>query len=126
MSNDQTTADDILAEMNASKHFSTGNAKQTARIERIKQQLLNTEYRKRHGFPAYELKKFETYQYGDDVQVYMIIEVGMVGDEDTLAEAFCRNYRHIVIGKNGGLELLNGKRPSYRYGFHNAVYELTK
>ena len=120
------TVDDILAEMNARKHWSTGNAKQTARIERIKQQLLNTEYRQRHNFKAYELKKFETYQYGDDAPVYMIIEVGMVGDENTLAEAFCRNYRHIVIGKNGGLELLNGKRPSYRYGFHNAVYELTK
>lgn len=125
MSNDQTV-DDILAEMEARKHWSTGNAKQTARIERIKQKLLNTEYRQKHGFPAYELKRFEAYQYGDAAPVYMIIEVGMVGDENTLAEAFCRNYRHIVIGKNGGLELLNGKRPSYRYGFHNAVYELTK
>ena len=53
------------------------------------------------------------------------IRAGMVDDEGTLAQAFCRDYRHIMIGERGGLELMNAKKKSESRGRFYAVHAAT-
>ena len=53
------------------------------------------------------------------------IRVGIVDDEGTLAQAFCRDYRHIHIGERGGLELMNAKKKSKSCGRFYAVHAAT-
>ena len=55
-----------------------------------------------HAEDDYEFKRWEVREteWGK-VEVYSV--VGMKGDEGTAASLFCRNYRQIFIGKNGGV-----------------------
>jgi hypothetical protein len=77
-----------------------------------------------------ESKKFEV--KNADGRTFVVLEVGMVGDEGSAASIYCRDYRHVVIGKRGGIELLNPK-PTKRTkkvfktagGWFNAVHALT-
>jgi hypothetical protein len=62
---------------------------------------------------------------------FVSLTVGMKGDEGTMAQAFCRDHRHLWIGKNGGVELLNprgakGQRLRKLSGLRNAVWALTE
>lgn len=61
---------------------------------------------------------------------FVVLEVGMVSDEGTMASVFCRDYRHLWIGKRGGIELLNPRGVKKRNirrlsGRWNAVYALS-
>jgi hypothetical protein len=70
-------------------------------VERIKR------YIEKHDLfnndPRYEFKEFsvEETDYGT-VIVYSV--TGLKNDEGTMAAIFCRNKRHIFIGKRGGLK----------------------
>lgn len=74
---------------------------QEAMVERIKR------YIEKHDLfnndPKYEFKEFtvEETDYGT-VIVYSV--TGLKNDEGTMAAIFCRNKRHIFIGKRGGLK----------------------
>ena len=39
----------------------------------------------------------------------LTLEVGSVGDENTMASVFCRDRRHVKIGIRGGTQLMNAK-----------------
>ena len=57
---------------------------------------------------------------------YLLVVLGMVGDEGTMASVFCRNRRHIAIGPRGGLTLFNAKNKSEAKGWTSAIYSLTE
>lgn len=57
--------------------------------------------------------------------VALTLEVGMVGDEGTMASIYCRDRRVLVIGPRGGLTLLNAKDKSKNTGWFEAVHGLT-
>lgn len=57
--------------------------------------------------------------------VALTLEVGMVGDEGTMASIYCRDRRVLVIGPRGGLTLLNAKDESKNTGWFEAVHGLT-
>ena len=71
----------------------------------------------------YEVKKHEVEDSGHGT-IFLTFEMGRIGDEGTLAEAFARDHRHIAIGRRGGLELLNAKRKGESKGWFNAVHGL--
>jgi hypothetical protein len=70
------------------------NAKQINVIEVIKAKMINNRY---------EIKIEEVEDCGHFVS--LVLEVGMVDDEGTMAEIICRNRRHFFIGKRGGVTL---------------------
>lgn len=77
-----------------------------------------------HSIPEkYEFKRCELSQCGSMVYLYTV--VGLKGDEGTMASIFCRDTRHIMIGKNGGCRLLNARQSSKAKGFWNCVHRLT-
>jgi len=60
-----------------------------------------------HG-DKYEYKRFEiTESHG---LVSVVSTVGLIGDEGTAASILCRTHRHILVGKRGGLTLVNAAR----------------
>jgi hypothetical protein len=75
---------------------------------------------------AKELKKFEVSHFPDCPLTFVIVEVGMPNDEGTMASVYCRDYRHIVIGRHGGLKLMNAKNKRRSQGWFNAVHALTR
>ena len=70
-------------------------------IERIKRYI--EEHDLHRNDERYEIKEFsvEETDYGK-VIVYSV--TGLKDDEGTMAAIFCRNIRHIFIGKRGGLK----------------------
>lgn len=84
-------------------------AKQAKIVAHIKAEILNV----KHGCTAgsYEIKRFEvTLPREDSDLAFLFVETGMRNDEGTLASMLCRDRRHIMIGPNGGTELLNPKK----------------
>lgn len=73
-----------------------------------------------------EVKQFTMCHHKGMKTTYVVIETGLIGDEGSAASIFCRDYRHIAIGKNGGLTLMNPKRKRESLGFFNCVHSLTK
>ncbi|MEE9125623.1 MAG: hypothetical protein V3U11_00635, partial [Planctomycetota bacterium] len=71
----------------------------------------------------YEFKKLEVRECGDLVS--LCVEVGKIDDEGTWGSVICRDYRHIFIGRNGGLTLVNAKHKSKSRGRHNVLYGRT-
>lgn len=61
-------------------------------------------------FKEYEIKRLEISHAESTALTFVTIEAGLVGDEGTLAGVFCRDRRHISIGRRGGVTLLNPKR----------------
>lgn len=51
----------------------------------------------------HEYKEFKIDETSSEYFISVSSTVGMKGDEGTQAECFCRSYRHIMIGKNGGV-----------------------
>lgn len=79
-----------------------------------------------HSDNDYEYKRFDV----RDVEpgghyVFVVSEVGLKGDEGTLASIYCRTHRHISIGPRGGLTLLNAKHKSKRQG-RRVLWALTE
>jgi len=61
-----------------------------------------------HG-DKYEYKRFDVKEMDCDL-VSVVSEVGLIGDEGTAASILCRTHRHILVGKRGGLTLVNAAR----------------
>ena len=55
----------------------------------------------------YEIKEFEVKE--NDYFVSVVGEVGLKGDEGTLAQIFVRERFHLFIGKKGGITYYNRK-----------------
>lgn len=78
---------------------------QKASIEWIHKEIIEHHT---YGDPnSKEFKRFELTTYGKGRNAYLITEFGLVGDEDTLASVFCRDYRNFEIRKTGKVTLMN-------------------
>lgn len=79
---------------------------------------LRTEILKRDGLASdrYEYKQFDVTDNAASGLVFVIAEVGLKNDENTMAGLLCRTHRHIVIGKRGALKLLNAKTKAHARG----------
>lgn len=97
-------------------------ASQEAAIERIKRQVLVAHAGEAH-VDGYEVKEFTVEDFGWFVS--LVVEVGLKGDEGTMASVFARTRRHIAIGRNGGVKLLNPKRKAEAQGWFNVLHGLT-
>lgn len=79
----------------------------------------------RHG-ADHEYKRFEVVVVSPYKTVSIVTEVGMVGDEGTMAQFLARDYRHIFVGAKGAIELKNAsgtrKRTITKRGYWNAIY----
>jgi hypothetical protein len=73
-----------------------------------------------------EIKALRVTHFAGTSHTYLVIETGMPNDAGTAASIFCRDHRHIRIGKRGGLTLCNPSRKSNNWGRHNCVWEPTK
>ena len=70
---------------------------QKDKIDMIRQQAVNL-----HGdfSKNYEIKQWVIEEY--DTFVSLVVEVGMIGDENTYASIYGRDRLHVFIGKKGG------------------------
>lgn len=71
---------------------------------------------------GYEFKKFElTASHGGRLYLYTV--VGSKGDEGTAAALVCRTYRHMVIGRCGGVRDIGGNNPKHEraQGYNNVL-----
>ena len=59
------------------------------------------------GDELYEYKEFRVEQYVGRSQLFVYAVIGMKKDEHTMAAVICRDNHHVMIGKRGGLTLLN-------------------
>jgi hypothetical protein len=78
----------------------------------------------------YESKKYEVKEeiigtYKPTPYVIILSEIGRKNDEHTYAAIFCRDRRHLMIGPNGGIRLLNEKNYKKVEGLFNAFNCLT-
>jgi hypothetical protein len=96
-------------------------ARQRSLIARVRENYLRIEDEERADL--YEFKVFEVAIF--DGFVSLVWETGLIGDEGTLAALVCRTRRHIAIGPNGGVELLNAGYKGKRLGWLNAMYAPT-
>ena len=71
---------------------------QRNKINMIRSQAVNL-----HGdfSKNYEIKQWEVEEY--ETFVSLVVEVGMIGDENTYASIYCRDRLHVFIGKRGGV-----------------------
>lgn len=53
------------------------------------------------GNGRYEIKQYDVKEFPTFLSV--VIEVGMTGDEGTLASVICRDRAHVFVGKRGGI-----------------------
>jgi hypothetical protein len=73
------------------------------------------------------IKRFEVTSGG--AHTFLVIELGLEGDEGTMASVFCRNFRHISIRgseRRKVFTLLNAKRKKDRNGYWNCLHALTR
>ena len=73
---------------------------QKEKINMIRQQAVNL-----HGdfSKNYEIKQWVIEEY--DTFVSLVVEVGMIGDENTYASIYGRDRLHVFIGKKGGITI---------------------
>jgi hypothetical protein len=94
------------------------NATQERKIEQIKAAML--ENASLGGLSNVEIKQLEVSENGHFVS--LVIEVGRVGDEDTMASIYCRDRRQVFIGKRGGVQLASvAKGTSFKIFNYNQV-----
>ena len=84
---------------------------QLDKINKIRLQAKNL-----HGENSknYEIKQWEVEEYKTFVS--LVVEVGMIGDENTYASIYCRDRLHVFIGKKGGVT-----KPIYKD--HKTIYK---
>ena len=90
---------------------------QERRIEEIREIMLNLV-----GYRETKEIKEETIEelfYG---AVSMVIEVGTIGDEGTMAEIYCRDRAHVFIGPRGGCYTFSKARSGANKG-HMVRYD---
>lgn len=99
-------------------------------VELLKERLLHKANRYRDPQNSkhnpHEIKKFEVKHIEGSSRTYVVIELGMEGDEGTMASVFCRDYRHVSIGVRGGVTLLNAKSKRKSEGWWNVLHALTR
>ena len=79
---------------------------QERRVAQIEEIMMNLV-----GHPeTKEVKEKSVVELSDTGVVSMIIEVGAIGDEGTLAAVFCRQRAHIFIGPKGGCYTYSNSR----------------
>lgn len=87
-----------------------------------------------HGSRAnYEYKMFDVKVVSG--RVWLTSEVGLIGDEGTMAQAYARTHRHIGIGRGGGCTITNARdmrrsldvryAPCKKTGYWNAAHAVT-
>jgi len=59
------------------------------------------------------------------IEGFFTITTGMIDDEGTAAQLFCRDYRFIAIGERGGCTLVNAMSQKESKGLHHAVWGRT-
>ena len=66
-----------------------------------------------NGLGGHEIKEYEVHrsEYGT---LSVIVEEGLIGDEGTMAQIFCRNRIHVFIGIRGGITFYPWKSRSYK------------
>ena len=80
-------------------------------IERLRKDVEKYTFFSKDG--SYEFKEWEVEEMKCG-QVSLIFETGMINDEGTLADIFCRERGHVFIGKKGGITYYcNSKRGKY-------------
>lgn len=95
------------------------NKAQERTIEKIKiminNQIINISPNKK------EIKKFEIEEteYG---HISLVFEVGLIGDEGTMAEVFGRDGAHLFIRRGGAIEYYN-KRGTCKRFTSGLIYE---
>jgi hypothetical protein len=62
---------------------------------------------KLHDKSRYEVKRLQIQQYGHFVSV--VCEVGVKGDEGTMAALLCRDYGHFIVSRNGAIKATDNK-----------------
>lgn len=68
-------------------------------------EVLKNEFFKYYSYghlEEYELKEIYIEEWKDTETVYIRLEIGLIGDEGSLAEVFARNSTAVCIGKKGG------------------------
>jgi hypothetical protein len=101
------STEDLIAKLEAERLAHPLSADALRVAERFRDEMLK---RQSHGgLSDVEVKQFEVTPGPKGQGAFAYIVVGRVGDEDTLAQVFCRDTRHILIGAKGGVTLLNGK-----------------
>lgn len=74
-----------------------------------------------YGYPeSKEIKKEYIEEY-DNGNVYVMLEVGYIGDEGTNQEIFCRDQLSVCIGKRGGYYNYADSKSHYRKTYKNAI-----
>lgn len=83
-------------------------AAQQRRVEWLRDEII------RHdgNGERYEYKLFDVEERAP--LVFVLSEVGLKGDENTMASVFCRTRRHVAIGRCGGMRLLNAVKKNVR------------
>ena len=80
---------------------------QRLRIQQLERDILMHDGMGKDYVHNYEYKKFEVVE--DHGNLFLVSVVGRKRDEGTWNELFNRTMRHILIGRKGGLRLLNAK-----------------
>lgn len=72
----------------------------------------------------FEVKEFEV-ELRDSGDVMVVSEIGRKDDEGTALVLFGRDRRYFLVGRNGGVQLLNAEKKSKSRGRRNALYAET-
>jgi hypothetical protein len=81
------------------------NKAQAKTVEALRAALVR---HKSNGEPEkHEFKTFEVSNGEHSALVFVTAEYGMKNDEGTMAALICRDNRHFMIGKRGGVKLLS-------------------
>ena len=59
---------------------------------------LHGEYSKNYEIKQWEIEEYETF-------ISLVVEIGMIGDENTYASIYGRDRIHVFIGKKGGVTM---------------------
>lgn len=84
---------------------------QEMKVNMIKSQAENL-----HSSNNYEIKRWEVEE--TEYFISLVVEVGMKGDEGTMASILCRDTLHVFIGKKGGV-----RKPMYNRKTKKSYYK---
>jgi hypothetical protein len=91
-------------------------------IKRLAKDILEHDGLGMAHIARYEFKEFGL-TAGHGGQLYLHTVVGSKDDEGTAAALVCRTYRHMVIGRCGGVRDIGGNNPRHRLseGYNNVL-----
>lgn len=74
-----------------------------------------------YGYPEDTEIKKETVKELDNGSVYVMLQVGYIGDEGTSERIFCRHQLSVCIGKQGGYYNYSDSKSHYRKTYSSAT-----